>query len=44
MGKKGAHKRCFLFFRHKIVWRKGFGHRCERCGKTPQQIRLESEE
>jgi hypothetical protein len=33
-------KRCFLFFKHKIVELKGFGYRCERCGKTPQQIRL----
>jgi uncharacterized OB-fold protein len=41
MSKRKAQKRCFLFFKHKIEWKKGFGFKCKRCGKTPQQIRLE---
>lgn len=40
MRKVKAHKKCLLFFNHKIAWDKSFGYRCKMCGKTPLQIRL----
>ena len=30
--------RCFLWFRHKIVYIKGYGYRCKHCGKPVSEL------
>lgn len=32
--RKKPKKRCFIFFKHKFAYQKGFGVRCVRCGRT----------
>lgn len=32
-------KRCFLWFRHKIVYIKGYGYRCKHCGKPASYLK-----
>lgn len=39
--KQKKNKRCFLWLRHKIVYKKGFGYRCKYCGKPPSQLKGE---
>lgn len=41
--KRKKNKRCLLWLRHKIVYKKGFGYRCKYCNQTYSQLAKKDE-
>lgn len=39
--KRKKNARCFLWLRHKIIYKAGYGYRCKYCGKPPSQLKGE---